>query len=115
MRQIAYLFTCFLCTVTLACRQEKVVPEPTAEPCATYAADIVYIVNSKCALPGCHVEGSTFGNFTLYSELKQRADNGRIQQFVFDLEIMPPASAEKLTDEEKEKLKCWLDDGAPDN
>ena len=47
--------------------------------------------------------------------MKIRADNGRIAQFVFELKIMPPASAEKLTDAEKDKLKCWLDDGAPEN
>ena len=107
----------YLLLITLpACKKEQATPvTPEPQKCATYSGDIAAIISSRCALSGCHVEGSAFGNFTEYNELKVRVDNGRIAQFVFELKIMPPASAEKLTDAEKDKLKCWLDDGAPEN
>ena len=80
---------------------------------AKYSSDIAPVITAKCALPGCHVAGSSFGDFSAYAELKQRADNGRIQRNVFELKKMPPSTQAQLTDEEKDKLKCWLDNGAP--
>lgn len=79
----------------------------------SYKKDIQPIINTKCAVPNCHNAGATLGDFTIYANLKQRADNGRIRTNVFELKIMPPASAVPLTDQEKERLKCWLDNGAP--
>ena len=98
----------------MSCEQEK--PAPTPEPVACvakYGTDIAPIINAKCALSGCHVSGSSFGDFTVYEELKQRADNGRIKKNVFELKTMPPSTQTQLTDTEKEKLQCWLDNGAP--
>jgi hypothetical protein len=80
-----------------------------------YSADILSIINNKCAISNCHNTGSALGDFTTYAGVKARADNGRIRRNVFELKIMPPASAIPLTDFEKEKIKCWLDNGAPQN
>lgn len=110
------LLICWLLTAFLACTHgEEPEPEPIAPPCATYSVDITSMVNSKCAVSGCHVSGFTFGNFTLYDELKKRVDNGKIQLLVFDNQLMPPATAQQLTEEERTKLKCWMDDGALNN
>jgi uncharacterized membrane protein len=82
---------------------------------ANYTETIQPIIQQKCATAGCHNSSTPQPDFNIYANLKERADNGRIQQFVFDLEIMPPASAPQLTDTEKEQLKCWLKNGAPEN
>lgn len=109
-----YIFT-FLSAVVLiiACKKEE---EPQPAPCKpTYDAGIKTIVDAKCALSGCHDGSVPLPNFKTYPELKARVDNGKVKSFVFDLKIMPPANATQLTDEEKELLQCWLDNGAPEN
>ena len=91
----------------LASCQHKI-PQPTC----SYSNDIKLIVVTKCALPSCHAQGSSLGDFTDYSVLKSKADNGLIHKYVFDLKIMPPASVSQLTEQQKQTLKCWLDNGA---
>ena len=92
-------------------------PDPVQEPPChpTYTSDIKAIVNAKCAISGCHNGNSGIVGFTSYTPLKERADNGRIKSYVFELKIMPPASAAQLTEDEKKLLQCWLDNGAPEN
>ncbi|MCF8450031.1 MAG: hypothetical protein K9G49_09205 [Taibaiella sp.] len=88
-------------------------PHTTTGDCDYHA--VSSIVAQKCSLSGCHNSGATFGDFTNYNALKARADNGRIRLNVFELKIMPPANADTLTAEEKETIKCWLDNDAPQN
>ena len=80
-----------------------------------YSADIKPVVAAKCALSGCHGAGSTVADFTQYTPLKKRADNGVLRKNVLELGIMPPTGHEPLTVQEKDKLKCWLDYGAPND
>ena len=110
-----YIIT-FLSAVVLiiACKKEEE-PQPTTPCKPTYTADIKTIIDAKCALSGCHDGSVPLPNFNKYPELKARVDNGKVKSFVFDLKIMPPSTATQLTDEEKELLQCWLDNGAPEN
>lgn len=109
------------CAVAVAilqsCGKEKVSPVPgqpvTCRP--TYASGIKAIVDTRCAISGCHDGNSGVVGFTAYAPLKERADNGRIRSYVFELKIMPPSSATQLTEDEKKLLQCWLDNGAPEN
>lgn len=99
-----------------ACRKYE--PNPVAQPTAcnpTYTSEIKAIVNEKCAISGCHDNNSTIASYTSYAPLKERADNGRLYSYLFDLKIMPPASSIQLTDNEKELIKCWLDNDTPEN
>jgi uncharacterized membrane protein len=95
----------FAFLLALSCKKKK-------DDTCTYTSDIQPIVANKCALAGCHAAGSAVADFSGYEGLKTRADNGKISKYVFELKIMPPATKTQLTDEEKEKLKCWLDGGA---
>lgn len=107
---ITFLFAVVL---IIACKKEE---EPQPTPCKpTYNAGIKTIVDTKCALSGCHNGSVPLPNFKTYPELKARVDNGKVKSFVFDLKIMPPANETQLTNEEKELLQCWLDNGAPEN
>ncbi len=81
----------------------------------SYLGDIKPIVVTKCAIYGCHADGSTLPNLNNYAVLKTWADNGIIRKNIFELKIMPPANATPLTNIEKKKIKCWLDNAAPDN
>src|SRR5439155_1224468 len=107
---LALLFIFMSCTKDVGL---KPLPVPIQEPeSCRYLDDVKPFVLAKCAISGCHVSGFPFGDFSLYDGLKARADNGRIKTLVFEDGLMPPASAEKLTEKEKRQLKCWLDNGA---
>ena len=103
---MTYVFLLFICILWVSCKKEE------ETPACSYTASIRPVINSKCAIPDCHNGSTALGDFTTYEGLKTRADNGRIRTNVFELNIMPPASASPLTDEEKELIKCWLDNGA---
>ncbi len=121
MKKVFSFIGCFALTVAVlqSCKKETLKPEPNPvpePPCQpTYTSDINAIVNTKCAISGCHNGNSGVVGFTSYTPLKERADNGRIKSYVFELKIMPPASAAQLTEDEKKLLQCWLDNDAPEN
>jgi hypothetical protein len=94
-----------------ACNKTK---DESAVTCK-YATDIKPITAAKCAHTGCHGVGSTIADFNQYDQLKKRADNGVLRKNVLELGIMPPTGHESLTAQEKDKLKCWLDNGAPND
>ena len=97
-----------------SCKKSK--QETTVLSCnPKYSVDIQPIITSKCALSGCHNAGSSMGDYTKFEVVKVRADSGRINHYVFDLRIMPPANKDSLTTTEKNNLKCWLDNGALQN
>lgn len=81
------------------------------DPC-DYKTVIKPIIAAKCSIQACHDANSTVAKFTIDSVVKSKADAGKIQSRVFELKIMPPPKYPQLTDEEKNKLKCWLDNGA---
>lgn len=111
---------------TLSCKKPDSDPksENEAQPVSTftssacdarYQRDIKPLIGAKCAISGCHQAHFPFGDFTMYSDLKTKVDNGRVKRLVFDNVLMPPSSATQLTAKELEVFKCWMDDGAKDN
>jgi hypothetical protein len=92
----------------LSCTTDKIETDPCSS--ITYVETVRPLVETKCAITGCHVPGFQPGNFTSYDVLKQKAEDGKIQLMVFSLGNMPPVV--KLTDKEKAELKCWIESGA---
>jgi uncharacterized membrane protein len=82
---------------------------------STYNAVIKPIIDQKCSGPYCHHDGSYFGDLTSFVGLKEKIDKGTFKTMVYDNKIMPPSSFDQLTEDEYKKIKCWLDDGAPQN
>ncbi|MBX2904720.1 MAG: hypothetical protein KF744_01690 [Taibaiella sp.] len=103
------LLAFYLVAAFYACNKTKNEESNTCK----YAADIKPIVIKSCAHTGCHGAGSAIADITQYSELKKRAKNGVLQKNVLELGIMPPTGHDPLTTQEKDKLKCWLDNDAP--
>ncbi len=84
----------------------------------SYQNDIVPIINTTCALSGCHIEGFSNGDFTSYNGLKSKADNGRLNSRVVVNKNMPPSNSsgpKSLSAQQIIAFKCWIADGAPDN
>ena len=77
----------------------------------SYATDVQLIIANSCNVTGCHDgSNSTLPNFSNFSEvqanasmIKSRTQSGN----------MPKTGS--LTQEQKDIIACWVDDGAQDN
>jgi len=107
------ILLCIFYTVE-SCRKDKI--EPAGLDCSftvSYSGTIRPLVLGHCATTGCHVAGFQPGNFTLYQPLKDKADNGRLKLFVLELRNMPPNGS--VTEEQRQLIGCWIEQGAPNN
>ena len=106
-----------------ACRNDKG-PLPIAAtaknatgggPCdsvAYFAEEISPVITAKCAIPGCHVPGSQSPDLSSYIVIKSNITQVQLQT---DNRIMPPAGSTALTNDELQKLDCWIKQGYPNN
>ncbi|PCH66762.1 MAG: hypothetical protein COC01_07310 [Bacteroidetes bacterium] len=79
----------------------------------TYCYPVKDIIASSCE-SGCHEpNGTGNGNFTTYSGIKAKVDNGSFENRVLVLKNMPPSSS--LTTAQLQDLQTWFDNGAPEN
>jgi len=78
-----------------------------------YSVHIQPVIQSQCAISGCHTSGASMGDFTTYSGVKAKVDNGSFENRVLTLSNMPPVGP--LPDSTKKKIDCWLKAGAPNN
>lgn len=79
----------------------------------TYSGTIKALVNSNCSDSNCHGAGAPNGDYTTYDNIKGVATDGKMNSEVVVQKSMPIGS--NLTDTEIAQVKCWLDDGAPNN
>lgn len=91
---------------------------------ATYDLNVKAIIDSSCAYAGCHLNNPAIGDFTSYSGILSRLENGLIEARVIiqkdDPAIgMPPDYAtngpKDLTQEQLDIISCWLEAGHPEN
>ena len=78
----------------------------------SWSNDISRIIEANCSYAGCHSSGAVIGDYNIYSELKEKIDNGTFQLVVFDLRIMPPLYKGRLSDADLLSLRNWVADGA---
>jgi hypothetical protein len=76
-----------------------------------FSTQVKSIIDTKCAISGCHVSGTANSNFTVFAnvqanavEIKQRTQNGTM-----------PKGGDKLPQAELDLIACWVDDGAQNN
>ena len=102
------------CVILSSCTRDKGSPITCESLNVTYAVDIKPIILIYCATPKCHVtNGLGKGDYTQYNVVKFTVDAGFFQKRVIVDRDMPPAVL--LHDTLIQKIKCWLNDGAPDN
>jgi hypothetical protein len=82
---------------------------------ASYSNDIKPIIQVYCQNYGCHKSGDTNGDYTTYEGLKAKADNGTLNERVLRKKDMPRPDLRQMTLDDLRKIKCWLDNGAPNN
>jgi uncharacterized membrane protein len=80
---------------------------------ASYSRDIQVIIQNKCATAGCHNRTSASGGVILETYNQVQASAARIRVRVVEQKTMPTNGA--LPAIEIEKIRCWIDNGAPNN
>lgn len=96
--------------VPFACKTSKTPALDCSVISASYSKDIAPIVAKNC---GCHGPGSLKGDFSFYDGIKVPAQNGLLEQHVLIKKDMPPKGP--LPEEDRKKIRCWLNNGALNN
>lgn len=85
----------------------------------TYSATIQPVLQSKCAVSGCHNSAGYSGgvNLSTYAGAKIIADNGMLLHVIRHESGVPPMpqGGAKLDDCTITQIRKWVSDGAPNN
>jgi len=108
-------FLVFLTLITFqTCKKDDLKNLDCSTVPATYSANIKTLVSNTCATSGgCHAAGSANGDFTMYAGLKAVANSGALEKETITQKSMPPSGGLSLDD--RKKIKCWLNNGSPNN
>ena len=112
------LLTFLVWCLTAGCYYDNVEElYPGGSPCdvsnVTFTLDIKPMIDTNCAISGCHVAGTGRTNFTTYTGIKNVVDDGRLVLNVITLQSMPPS--QPLSKCQTDKIQAWIDQGAPEN
>jgi hypothetical protein len=94
-------------------KEEILYPGATCDGVAiSFTANVQPIIQSVCAVSGCHATGSTngVGPLTNYTQVKNASV--QIKQAVVS-RFMPQGSS--LSNAQIRTISCWVDAGAPNN
>lgn len=78
---------------------------------ASLSGDIMPIINTNCAITGCHRDAVS-PRFTSNESIVNAANRIRARTTA---RTMPPSGRPDLSNEEIAKIVCWVEDGAPNN
>ena len=76
-----------------------------------YSIDVKPIIETKCAISGCHVAGGSSPNFTQFANIQSSA--AQIKTVTQNGSM--PKNGSKLPQAELDLIACWVDDGALNN
>jgi hypothetical protein len=79
----------------------------------SFSGQILPLIQTQCAISGCHVTGTGRVVLTGYQGVKGVVDDGRLMQQAVISRSMPPDRP--LTNCQIEQLKAWVDQGALNN
>lgn len=94
----------------LGCSVSQSVTVERGDTGTSYAGDVDTIIQTKCAISGCHNGSNSLPDYTKFGELQSRAIGVKSRTQSGD---MPRTGS--LTQAEIDIIACWVDDGAKDN
>ena len=108
-----FFFVAALDTSCTYNKEELLYPSPPGcDTVPSFQGSVKIIINNKCAISGCHDEfasgGYTFQNYTQINSAKNNIKSAVVIQ-----KIMPLTGT--ITPDEINQLRCWIDNGAPNN
>jgi hypothetical protein len=108
------VFLVFAALFFQTCKKDDLKNLDCSTIAASYAANIKPIITSQCATTSsCHGAGTNRSDYTTYAGLKAVADDGSLNQKVIVDKSMPPSGSLSL--DERQKIKCWLNNGSLNN
>jgi hypothetical protein len=110
---VSMLFLLLIFLVMQACKKDEYKDLDCSKENASYRNAIQPIIQRNCMDSGCHDAGSINGDFSTYSGIRGKARNGSLTKRVLEKKDMPPGGALSLSD--RKKIKCWIENGAPEN
>src|SRR5690606_16184866 len=118
MKALKHIMLGMAISFMLACNSENEEDlSPDDDICmdntATLSGAISTIINTNCAVPGCHVSGTGRANFTVKENIIQYAS--QIRNFTQNGIMPPPSSGRTLTTQQKQDIFCWVENGAQNN
>tara|TARA_B100000965_G_C19537152_1_gene733907 strand:- start:795 stop:1136 length:342 start_codon:yes stop_codon:yes gene_type:complete len=83
----------------------------------SFRQSIQPLLQANCNFSNCHAAGAppNQGVFTNYAGVKQKVDNGSFKRKVIDPPREMPKNRSPLPESDIDKLKAWLNAGAPNN
>ena len=118
MQKSLLLASLLAISVIISCSKDKAEdpnPCPYDESQLRYNGIIKNIINTNCATTGsCHgsPQDQGGGEYATYAQVKEKVTNGTFHNRVFVLMDMP--SGAQLSTCDLQKLKDWVDKGAPE-
>lgn len=112
LNQLSWLLFIFVTTLN-CCKKDEYKNLDCTTMQVTYTSTIKAIIDANCISSGCHNAGSLNGNYTEYDGLLIRVKNGTLSKRVLYTKDMPKNGTLSL--EDRKKIKCWIDSGAPKN
>lgn len=83
---------------------------PECSTAVLYEGDIRPLIQNNCALAGCHAAGATPPELTDFEMVHARAAD--IRHMTQSRQMPPPTSGRSLSQEEIDKIACWVEQGS---
>lgn len=99
-------------TILAKCKKDKNTEINCSNIVVSYANDIAPLLTTECNTSGCHRDNFSAGDFTTYSGIKAKANNGSLRSEIIN-KSMPINGS--LSDTEIQKIVCWIESGALEN
>ena len=112
MRKVQIILTILIVLVIMSCHKDKTLAPVSCVTTISYTTDIVPIIQSSCM--ECH---DTW--ITEYSNIVDYINNDSWQNAIWGSYTMPKMpnnfGIDSLTSDEIQIMKCWVEQGFPEN
>ena len=102
----------FILLMVIACKKNEFKNLDCSTIDSKYSTSISGIISANCTTSGCHNGASSF-DLRTYNQVKPFIDNGKFNDEVIKRKSMPKGKS--LSQDELNRIKCWLDQGGPNN
>lgn len=95
-------------TISFSCSKDDNPPDDNNNNAGPKFTAVKAIVNTNCAVSGCHVSPTNTGGVNLQTDAEIVAHGAKIKEMAVDLGIMPPPPRPQLSDSDKAKITDWI-------
>lgn len=97
-----------LSAFVFSCSNDKKDDDPVVTTPGPKFTAVKSIINTNCALSGCHVSPTNAGGINFESNANIAAHASHIKEMAVDLELMPPPPASPLSEADQAKIADWV-------